>query len=709
MSAGGIRAGAAYVELGVRKKVTGPLRQVQGRLKAFAGGVSGIGRNLLGASTALAVPIGFAAKTYADFADQMSVVRAVSGATEAEFAKLNERAKELGRTTSFTASEVAGAQAALGRAGFKPAEIDDSIASVLDLARATSTDLPQAADIAGAALRGFGLDTSESARVADVLTATANGSAQTLTDLHESLKLVAPLARQTGMSIEDTGAALAVLANNGLKGSIAGNSVGRALKNLSNERIAGKLLEKTGVQAHDAAGNLRPLAEILQEVGKATADMGSAEKVSVFEEIFGRGQLAALNLASDDSVFQIADNLRDAGGQAAATAKQMDDNLGGAFRMLTSAVEGVQIAIGEALQGELRGFMDQAATIAGRITEWIMANRGLVGSALKIVAVVAGVGAALIAVGTVAGGVAFAIGGLVSIITFAIGIVQAIAAVLAFLVSPVGLVIAAIVALGYVILRYTSVGGQALGWLSAQFQSLLAFVQPIIDGIKDALATGDIGLAAQILWKGIQVAFRVGMLKVQGLWQGFKTAVLDTFDAMIVGIRQKWNNASTFLARGLLKLQGLIDKSFDADQAIAFLEQDASRFNRRVEDEAAGRMDERAKAEAAAIKAAEEDLAKAQEELTALTKQASDQRAAIESGTAPPVLPPDEIPTVKIPDFTNLGKQLDLATGTAQGTFSSAAAGLLGQAGGAAERTADAAERTAEGVEELLDRGLTFG
>lgn len=710
MTASGIRAGAAFVELGVRNRITRPLAKIRGRLNAFASNVSSIGRRLLGAAAGISVPIAASVKVYSDFADQMAVVRAVSGATADEFAALEEKAKELGRTTSFTASQVAGAQAELGRAGFDPTQINQAIGSVLSLSRATSTELPEAAAIAGAALRGFGLDASETGRVADVLTATANGSAQTLTDLFESLKLVAPLARKTGTSIEDTSAALAVLANNGLKGSIAGNSVGRAMKNLANENKAARLLELTGVQATDANNNLRPLAEVLRDVGKATESFGTADRLAAFEEIFGRGQLAALNLSGDDSVFEFAESLKNVDGVADQTAAKLNDNIGGAFRRLGSAVEGVQIAIGEALAGELSGFVDKAVEIAGTITEWIANNQELVASIAKGIAIVGAIGAGLIAFGGTAAAASVAVGGIISIVSAGVVVFKVLAAAVAFLISPVGLAIAAIVGIGAAILYFTGSGSKALAWLRDQFDALKQFVGPIVEGIKDALAAGDVRLAARILWQGIQVAFRIGVLKVSSIWQGFKASALATFDGLVVGIRKRWNSASTFLARGMLKLTGLIDRTFDAEGAIAVLEQDAARFENRIDAEAAARDAERRARGAEAIAAAEAELKQSRAELDQLLADAKlarslAERGDLDVGDEPPEPPPFELPQL---DDGGVGRAIKLATAGSSGAFSASAAALLGQSGSVAERTAAAAERVADNTDELLDREAAF-
>ena len=128
----------------------------------------------------------------------------MTGAVGEEFDKLTEKAKYLGRTTSFTASQIAGAMLELGRAGFAPQEIDDSIASILNLARATKTDLSESTRIASSALRAFNLPAEEMGRVCDVMVAAANSSAQTLEDLGHSMAYCAPIAEKYGLTIEQT-------------------------------------------------------------------------------------------------------------------------------------------------------------------------------------------------------------------------------------------------------------------------------------------------------------------------------------------------------------------------------------------------------------------------------------------------------------------------------------------------------------------------
>ncbi len=145
---------------------------------------------------------------------------------------MTEKAKELGATTSFTASQVAEGMTALGRMGFNSSEIDGAIQGMLNLSIATGTDLAQASEIAANNMRVFGMNTSQMTDIADLLAFTANGSAQTLEDLGEALKTAGPIAARAGVSLKGTAAQLGVLANMGIRGSMAGTAIARSYKRL---------------------------------------------------------------------------------------------------------------------------------------------------------------------------------------------------------------------------------------------------------------------------------------------------------------------------------------------------------------------------------------------------------------------------------------------------------------------------------------------
>lgn len=386
-SANGIRAGSAYVELTVKTKNF--LNDVKSGLDKAGGWLDSFAQKQTKALTdafVAAAPAAYATKIFAAFDDQMRIVQAVSGATGKAFDELTSRAKELGRTTAFTASQVAEGMAGLGRAGFKSDEIDKAIASVMALSSATATDLALATDIAGNTLRAFGMDAAEMGRVCDVLTATANGSAQTVEDLGEALKFVAPIAASTGMSLEDTSKILGTLANFGIKGSNAGT----AFKNMRTRMADASVQEayrSVGVETVDRdTGALRNLSDVLKDLGVAVQNMPDAERLSLFQELFGMYGLAGGSvLATAEGFDELYNAIDNAAGAAEKTQNAMEAGLGGSLRSALSACEGLAIALGEALAPTVQDLAEGIKTQTARLNAFVGASKPLVAWIAKVV------------------------------------------------------------------------------------------------------------------------------------------------------------------------------------------------------------------------------------------------------------------------------------------------------------------------------------
>ncbi|MBQ6828488.1 MAG: phage tail tape measure protein, partial [Thermoguttaceae bacterium] len=311
------------------------------------------------------------------------------------------RAKELGRTTSFTAAEVANAMAELGRAGFKAPQIDAAINSVMNLSRATQTEIPLATEIAGNALRAFNLDASEMERVCDVMTATANNSSQTLEDLGEAFKFVAPIAADAGLSIEDASKIVGTLANFGIKGSLAGTAFKNIQLKMADPKVQ-KSYEELGISVTTADGSLRNMADVLRDLGAATASMPNAEKLATYKDLFSMYGLSGGIKLTSANFTEMYDAIDNAQGVAAETAATMDSGIGGSFRSLESAVEGVAHAIGEALTPKITELAGTLIQVAGETTAWIKENEDTVETVASVAAGVALFGGSLLAVGTAA-------------------------------------------------------------------------------------------------------------------------------------------------------------------------------------------------------------------------------------------------------------------------------------------------------------------
>jgi len=397
-----IRAGRAYVEVTAEtSKLKQNLNAAQSQLRDFGKACQGLGRDMMALGGALSLPFILAERSFAGFDDKMRLVQAVTSSTGDQFDQLTKTAQRLGRETSFTAQQVADAMIGLGRMGFNPSEIVSAIDSVLNLSRATGTDLAESADIAANSLRIFGLEAEKMSQVSDVLTATANGSAQTLTDLFEGLKMAAPQAASCGESIEDTCAALGVMANMGIKGSLAGTALRKAFIQFADTKVQG-MLKEVGVESVDASGNLRKMAAVMRDIAVATAKMPTAERLSFMKDVFDvRGMMSGITLAGNiEEMDKFLARLKDVTGTADETARAMDRGIGGSFRLFQSAVEGTLNAVGAAMNDTLQPMVGNVTAVINTFTKWVEANKGLVTSVAATVASVTAFGAALFTLGT---------------------------------------------------------------------------------------------------------------------------------------------------------------------------------------------------------------------------------------------------------------------------------------------------------------------
>lgn len=305
--------------------------------------IQNLGRNLTVGITAPLVAIGASSvKVFADFEQSMAKVKAVSGATNAEFENLENNAKELGRTTRFTASEVSALQLEFAKLGFTSEEITQVTGATLNLAQATGSDLAQSAEVAGATLRAFGLDASETGHVTDVMAAAFSSSALDINSFQDSMKFVAPVAKAAGVTLEQATAMLGQLANNGIKGSNAGTSLRRIL-----QEVAGTGMD-FGEAMKKSASEVINLADAKDEVGRT-----ASSAFLVLKE--GMGDVDGLTqslIASD--------------GAAADMAATMDDTAEGAMKRMQSAIEGAQIEIGQALAPIMIKLAGIVSDLAGR-------------------------------------------------------------------------------------------------------------------------------------------------------------------------------------------------------------------------------------------------------------------------------------------------------------------------------------------------------
>ncbi len=601
----GIRAGRAFVELFADdSRLVRGLRASERKIKAFGSSIRKMGMKLTAISAAAMAPLAISTRTFAGFEQQMARVRALTGASDKNFKRLSDAAKRLGEQTVFSASQAAEAMSFFALAGFDVEQILGAIGPALDLAAAGQIEIAQAADISAKIMAGMGLTADELARSVDVLTKAMTTANTDLGQLGDAMKFVGPVAKSAGRGLEEIVAAIQLLSNAGIQGEMAGTTLRGALLALTSPtKEATDELKRMGVRVLDARGNVRALADIIDDMNKAMQGLGGGQKLEIIGRIFDARQAAGfaeLLAQGGDRLRQFTDALGESQGVAAKIAGIQLDTLIGDVTILTSAFEGLAIAIGEALGDVLRRMTQAMTRAVGMIVQWAKQNRQVIETVAKITAVVLAAAVSLILLGASIHGLGSMIGVLITAVTSVASVFKLLAGVIAFLVSPIGVVIAALGALGGYLIYITGAGGKALLWLGDRFRGLQETATSAWRGIGDALVAGDIGLAAKILWLTLKMEFQKGINVLKAAWMGFKHFFIDTGNKAFFGllaageivwhglqiawietiaffkrlwhsfassVASVWRSVVGWVERRIHDVHGVVDSGFDAEEA----------------------------------------------------------------------------------------------------------------------------------------------
>lgn len=335
----------------------------------------------------------------------MSRLKSISGASVKEMDLMSKKARELGASTSFSASEAADAMIFLAQGGFNTKQVLDSITPTLHLAAAEQMDLAQAADITSSILNGYALKAEQTARVADVLIATAQGSNASVAGLGNAFENVGPIAASAGIAFEDTAAAIGLLGNAGIKGEKAGTALRNAVLRINNDSAdAVETFKKLKIKRSDLVdekGNLKSFKLLFETFKKAGA---SAQDMA---KIFGDEAGPAIVAAMSNSSQQVADlekKIKNAAGSTKTAAAAMTEGIVGQVGEMSSAFEELILVIADS--GILAILTDLIKTVKG-VFEWVAKlNPALLKWAVIAAAVAAALGGVVLALGLVAMAVA---------------------------------------------------------------------------------------------------------------------------------------------------------------------------------------------------------------------------------------------------------------------------------------------------------------
>jgi len=302
------------------------MKKAQRTVKKFGASMQRTGRNLTRNITLPVIGLGtVAVKTFANFEQSMLKVKAVSGATDAEFKTLTETAKKLGASTMFTASQVADLQFELAKLGFSSKEINASTESILQLSQATTHDLAESGAIVASTMKSFSMEASEASKVADIFALASSNAAMDMTKLSVAMPTVGATASAVGVDLEELTAQMMVLADRGIEASTMGTHLRKIFVELSTK----------GISFQDAMERIN----------------NSTNKVKTATDLFGKRAFAAgLILADNTKQTNLYENqLKNATGTSKKMADIMDSGTNGALRRLRSAAEGLAIDIGQML------------------------------------------------------------------------------------------------------------------------------------------------------------------------------------------------------------------------------------------------------------------------------------------------------------------------------------------------------------------------
>ena len=518
--------------------------------------VTSVGKTLTAAATAPLAALGVTSvKTAASFEDGMLKVQSLTGASDSELKKLTETAEEFGRTTAWSASDVADAMGYMALAGFDTNEIIESTGGMLSLASASGEDLATVTDILTDSMTAFGDSASDAERYADVLATTQAKSNTTVGLLGDAFKYVSPLAGSYGYALEDVSTALGMMANAGVKGSMAGTSLSAVLTRLgTNTSGARDAVESLGVEFFNSDGTARNLSDVLADMCDATKNMTVEQKAAFASTVAGqeaqKGLLAILNQGSD-AYRDLQSNINNCNGAATGMAENMESGIGGSIRSLKSALEGVSITLGN----KLAPYITKVAEKIKDFCAWFQSlDETTQDNIVRFGLLVTALGPVLVIVGKV--------------ITFAGSVVSS----FKMIASGIGTVMSVGKTLATGIPKIVGLAGNVVTAISAVNPVVLIVIAAITALIAIGVALyknwDKIKAQASKIWNGIKnvISTVVNGIKsvVTSVFNAIKSFISTVFNGIKNIATTSWNNVKTVISTVVNAIKTAVTNKFTA-------------------------------------------------------------------------------------------------------------------------------------------------
>lgn len=422
-----------------------------------------------------------------EFAQKNSELQAVLGVDKQspEMQALRKQARQLGDNTAASADDAAGAQIIIAKSGGDAAAIQAATPVTLNMALSNKRTMEENAALLTGMKSAFQLSNDKVAHIGDVLSMTMNKTAADFDGMSDALTYAAPVAKNAGVSIEETAAMVGALHDSRITGSMAGTGSRAVMSRL--QAPTGKAydaIKELGVKTSDSKGNTRPIFSILKEMQRSFEknNLGTGQRAEYMKTIFGEEASSAaavlMTAASTGKLDKLTAAFKASDGKTEELVKVMQDNLGGDFKEFQSAYEAVGTDLFDQQEGSLRKLTQTATQYVLRLDGWIQKNKGLattlgvvVGGALALTGVMGGIG--LIAWPVVMG----------------INAIIAAAGVLGVVFSTVGGAI--VTAIGAISLPVLAVAGAVVAGallIRKYWEPIGAFFSGVVEGLKAAFA-----------------------------------------------------------------------------------------------------------------------------------------------------------------------------------------------------------------------------
>ena len=485
--------------------------------KSLAGGAAAAGAAGAGIATAGTMAgVKLLTPGY-DFAQKNSELQAVLGVDKQspEIEALRKQARQLGDNTAASADDAASAQIIIAKSGGDAAAIQAATPVTLNMALSNRRSMEENAALLTGMKSAFQMSNDQIAHISDVLSMTMNKTAADFDGLSDALTYAAPVAKNAGVSIEQTAAMVGALHDAKITGSMAGTGSRAVLSRL--QAPTGKAYEaikELGVKTSDSKGNTRPIFAILKEMQRSFEknNLGTSQKGEYMKTIFGEEASSAavlMTAASSGKLDQLTAAFKASDGKTAELVKIMQDNLGGDFKEFQSAYEAVGTDLFDQQEGALRKLTQTATKYVLKLDGWIQKNQGLAqtigiiaGGALAIIGILGAIG--LVAWPVITGiNILIAGASLLGTVFSVVG--GAIMTVLGALTWPIVAIGVAIVAGALLIRKY--------------WEPISAFFTGVMEGLKQAFAP------VVELFEPLKPVFDWLGDKLKAAWQWFKDLI----------------------------------------------------------------------------------------------------------------------------------------------------------------------------------------